>query len=393
MILTVNGGSSSIKFAVYQTDAQLSKTVSGQITRIGLPGTMLSYKKDGVHEKHTHSGHIGNYDTAISYLLGWLESQVDISELQAIGHRVVHGMQHTEPALITKELLADLKSIVPYDPDHLPDEIKLIEAFQKHHPQTAQYACFDTAFHQTMPPVARLLPIPRRFARQGIRRYGFHGLSYQYLMQELEKEAGKKPAMGRVVLAHLGNGASMAAVYKGKSIDTTMGFTPAGGLPMSSRSGDLDPGVAWVMMKNEKLSPKQFSRIINHESGLLGISETSGDMSDLLKSEASDRYASEAIAHFCYQVKKWIGAYTAALGGIDFLVFAGGIGENSPVIRARICAGLGYLGIALDEERNKNNADFISANESRVAVRVIPTDEELMIAETVSKMLSKKTKK
>jgi acetate kinase len=391
MVLTINGGSSSIKFALYQPGHPLKKTFSGQLSRIGLPDTVFTLKMGETGEKQTLPIKAANYILAINYLIEWLEKQIDVADLTAIGHRVVHGMQHTEPSLITDKLLKELKEIIPYDPDHLPDEIKLIEAFKKHYPQTPQFACFDTAFHQTMPQVAKLLPIPRRFGKLGIHRYGFHGLSYNYLMQELENIAGKA-AHGRVILAHLGNGASITAVHNGKSIDTSMGFTPAGGLPMSSRSGDIDPGAAWFMIKNEDLSPKQFNHLINHESGLLGVSETSGDMNDLLKQEANDPQCAEAVDLFCYQVKKYIGAYAAALGGIDFLVFAGGIGENAPVIRERICEGLGFLGIELDSHRNKKNEPFISANESRVTVRIIPTDEELMIAEIVSKMLTNKQK-
>ncbi len=204
-----------------------------------------------------------------------------------------------------------------------------------------------------MPRVAKLLPIPRRFDKIGIQRYGFHGLSYAYLIEELIRVAGKKAGKGRVILAHLGNGASIAAVFKGKSIDTSMGFTPAGGLLMGTRPGDLDPGVAWYMMKSENLTPKQFNNLINHESGLLGISETSSDMRDLLAKESDDIRAAEAVALFCYQAKKWIGAFAAALGGLDTLVFAGGIGENCPDIRSRICEGLGFLGIGLDEKKTE----------------------------------------
>jgi acetate kinase len=234
-----------------------------------------------------------------------------------------------------------------------------------------------------MPRVAKLLPIPRRFDAMGIRRYGFHGLSYTYLIEELSRVAGKKAAQGRVILAHLGNGASLAAVREGKSIDTSMGFTPAAGLMMGTRPGDLDPGVAWYMMRSEHLTPKQFNNLINHESGLLGVSETTSDMQDLLAQESGDVRAAEAVALFCYQAKKWIGAFAAALGGLDTLVFAGGIGENCSIIRSRICEGLEFLGIELDEKQNTANEGVISAAASRVTVRVIRTDEEQMIAHQV----------
>jgi acetate kinase len=302
-------------------------------------------------------------------------------------------MKYTEPERITPELLDELHRICPYDPDHLPREIELIEALRQHHPKLPQVACFDTVFHRTMPRVARLLPIPRRFDAMGVQRYGFHGLSYAYLVEELAHVAGAKAAQGRVILAHLGNGASLAAGRAGKSIDTSMGFTPTGGLPMGTRPGDLDPGVAWYLMQTGKLTPKQFNNLINHESGLLGVSETSSDMSDLLDRETQDVRAAEAVALFCYQVKKWIGAFAAALGGLDTLVFAGGIGENAPVVRARICDGLEFLGIELEEKQNVANAGVISAAGSRVAVRVIHTDEEWMIAKTVCRVLGLTIKK
>jgi acetate kinase len=244
-------------------------------------------------------------------------------------------------------------------------------------------ACFDTAFHHDLPRVAQLLPIPRRYEAQGVRRYGFHGLSYAFLMGELARLAGTKAAQGRVILAHLGNGASLAAVYRGKSMDTSMSFTPTAGVPMSTRSGDLDPGLVWYLARTEHLDAKGFNEMVNFKSGLLGVSETSSDMRDLLEHETQDVRAAEAVALFCYQVKKWIGAFAAALGGLDTLVFAGGIGENAPVVRARICDGMGFLGIQLEERRNAANEGVISSETSRVPVRVIPTDEEWMIANTV----------
>jgi acetate kinase len=235
--------------------------------------------------------------------------------------------------------------------------------------------------------VARLLPIPRRYEAQGVRRYGFHGLSYAFLMGELARLAGTKAAQGRIILAHLGNGASLAAVNNGKSIDTSMALTPTAGIPMSTRSGDLDPGLVWYLARTEKVSAKQFNEMVNFQSGLLGVSETSPDMHDLLEHEAQDERAAEAVALFCYQVKKWIGAFAAALGGLDTLVFAGGIGEKAPLVRARICDGLEFLGIELEEKRNAANEGVISAAASRVAVRVIHTDEEWMIANTVCRVL------
>jgi acetate kinase len=249
-------------------------------------------------------------------------------------------------------------------------------------------ACFDTAFHRTMPRVARLLPIPRRYDAKGVQRYGFHGLSYAYLMEELARLGDPAATAGRVILAHLGNGASMAAVRDGKSIDTSMGFTPTAGLVMSARSGDLDPGLAPYLGRTERMTTKQFYEMVNHQSGLLGVSETSSDMRDLLAQEAHDIRAAEAVALFCYQAKKWIGAFAAALGGLDTLVFAGGIGENAPSVRARICDGLGFLGVELNESRNVESAGMISTDAGAVTVRVIRTDEDLMIARSVRAILN-----
>jgi acetate kinase len=269
----------------------------------------------------------------------------------------------------------------------LPEEILLTDAFHRRFPDLPQVACFDTAFHNDLPRVARLLPIPRRYEALGVRRYGFHGLSYAFLMGELSRVAGKEKARARVILAHLGNGASLAAVHEGKSMDTSMSFTPAAGVPMSTRSGDLDPGLVWYLARTENMTAKQFNEMVNGKSGLLGISETSSDMRDLLGIESQDVRAAEAVALFCYQVKKWIGAFAAALGGLDTLVFAGGVGENAPVIRARICDGLGFLGIEIDEKRNAANESVISIDAGRVAVRMIHTDEEWMIAKTTCAVL------
>ena len=314
----------------------------GKVDRIGLAGTNLTFNDLAQNQQSSQAIKASDHRSAANVLIDWLENRIDFASVKAVGHRVVHGMKHTEPERITQELLDELHRISPYDPDHLPREVELIEAFRVHYPKMLQVACFDTAFHRTMPRVAQLLPIPRRFEARGVQRYGFHGLSYAYLIEELARVAGTKAAKGRVILAHLGNGASLAALSDGRSIDTSMGFTPLGGIPMGTRPGDLDLGVAWFMMLTEKLTLKQFNNLINHESGLLGVSETSSDMHDLLEHEAGDVRAAEAVALFCYQVKKWVGAFAAALGGLDTLVFAGGIGENAPVVRARICDGLDF---------------------------------------------------
>lgn len=386
-ILIINGGSSTIKFALYTVDQPLTRLFHGKIDRIGLKDSSLSFNVEKSKLESTLKVEAFDSKSTTNYLIDRLENQVEFSSVKAVAHRVVHGMHHTESERITPELIAELRRIIPYDPDHLPFEIELIETFLHRYPALQQVACFDTAFHSAMPRVAKLLPIPRRFDAKGIQRYGFHGLSYAYLMEELFRVAGAKASQGRVILAHLGNGASMAAVSQGKSIDTSMGFTPAGGLPMGSRPGDLDPGVAWYIMQSENLNPKQFNNLINHDSGLLGISELSSDMRDLLVQETNDVRAAEAVALFCYQAKKCIGAFAAALGGLDTLVFAGGIGENSPVVRSRICKGLEFLGIELEEIRNKANEPVISTDNGRVVIRVINTDEERMMAKIIRKMI------
>jgi acetate kinase len=382
-ILTINGGSSSIKFALYAAVKPLKRGLYGTVDRIGLSGTNLTFHDADGKPEASRKLIAADHKSAANSLLDWLETQPDFASVKAVGHRVVHGMKHTEPEIVTPELLAELHRISPYDPDHLPREIELIEAFRQRHPKLPQLACFDTAFHQTMPRVAKLLPIPRRFDAKGIQRYGFHGLSYAYLMEELARLGDSAATKGRVILAHLGNGASLAAVRDGKSIDTSMGFTPTAGLVMSTRSGDLDPGLAPYLARAEQMTTQQFYDMVNHKSGLLGVSETSSDMRDLLDLEKTDVRAAEAVTLFCYQAKKWIGSFAAALGGLDTLVFAGGIGENASPVRARICNGLNFLGIELDESRNAEAAPVISNNTSRVTVRVIRTDEELMIARSI----------
>jgi acetate kinase len=387
-ILAINSGSSSIKFSLYQDDKSRRRLFYGKIDRIGMNDPELTFTSEKGIQKGVIKTSVSNHQSAGNFLIDFLEKKVDFSLINGIGHRIVFGMKHTNPQIITKELLNDLDSLRSFDMDHLPDEIKLIEIFLKRYPDMHQVACFDTAFHSSMPRVAQLLAIPRRFDSAGVHRYGFHGLSYAYLMEELAHVAGKKAAKGKVILAHLGNGASMAAVHHNKSVDTTMGFTPAGGMIMGSRPGDLDPGVAWYMLESENMTPKKFNSLINHESGLLGISETSSDMRDLLAKESDDIRASEAVALFCYQAKKWIGAYAAALGGVDTLIFAGGIGENCPVVRSRICEGLEFLGIQIEKKLNMDNAPVISTNNGKVTIRIIHTDEELMIAKTVNHILN-----
>jgi acetate kinase len=388
MILTINGGSSSIRFALFAADSNLRRQLAGRIERIGLPDARFIVKGAGLELDSSRAINAPDHNAAVNVLMDWIEEQFPRGALAAVGHRVVHGgPKYCEPQRITAAMVEELRHLSPFDPEHLPEEILLTEALHRRFPHLPQIACFDTAFHHDLPRVARLLPIPRRYEARGIRRYGFHGLSCAYLMEELARVAGAAAAGGRVILAHLGNGASLTAVRDGHSVDTSMGFTPTAGVPMSTRAGDLDPGLVWYLEQVEHLTPRQFNTMVNAESGLLGVSETSSDMQDLLQREAADVRAAEAVALFCYQVKKYIGAYAAALGGLDTLVFSGGIGEQAPVIRARICSGLEFLGIELDGKLNAANAGIISTDANRVTVRVIGTDEELMIARSVGRVL------
>jgi acetate kinase len=387
-ILIINGGSSSIKFALYKIEESLTPVFYGAIGGIGTQNVNFKFTNSITNESKNVTLNDSNYANAVNFLIRWLEQQDDFVSIKVIGHRIVYGMKHTAPEWITSALLDELNEIMAFDPEHMPGAIQLIEGFRKQYSALPQIACFDTSFHASMPSVAKLLPIPRRFYEKGIQRYGFHGLSYAYLLGELNRVAGDATAQSKIIMAHLGNGASLAAIKEGKSMDTSMGFTPTSGLPMSTRTGDLDPGVACYLLQAEKFSPEQFNHLINYESGLLGISETNSDMRELLKCQYSDKRAAEAIELFCYQTKKWIGSFGAVLGGLDTLVFSGGIGENAPEVRQRICEGLQFLGIELDEAKNKKNEPVISTDNSTVSVRVIPTNEELMIARLSCHMMN-----
>jgi acetate kinase len=350
-VLAVNAGSSSIKFALFHAD-----TLAPVLSRTE-PASSSADRRAVVQ---------GIMAAAVPELRG--------APLAAIAHRIVHGGERFDRSQrITPDLLNGLRELIPLAPNHLPDEIALIEAFMAEQPQIPHVACFDTAFHHDLPAISRTLPVP---AMPGLRRYGFHGLSYGYLMSELKDDE----ARGRVVLAHLGNGASLAAVLDGHCIDTSMGLTPTGGLVMSTRTGDLDPGVVTYLARVRSLPVEQVENLLTHESGLLAISGRAADMQQLLAQEASDARARLAVDIFCYQIRKWIGAFAAALGGLETLVFAGGIGEHAPPVRARICRELSFLGVELDEARNAGNAGEISASSARVRVRVIATNEALMMA-------------
>jgi acetate kinase len=362
-ILTINAGSSSVRYALFSNGGEPRRLLDGKIERLG--GESADAVAKRVVQEFQAKSSRGNPD--------------------AIGHRVVHGLSHAQPELISDALIAELRDGQSLDPEHLPREIELIEAMRREYPKAPHVACFDTAFHRGMPPVATMLPIPRRYFAKGVRRYGFHGLSYTFLLKELTRLGDPAAVKGRVILAHLGGGASIAAVLDGKSIDTSMAFTPTAGLVMGTRSGDLDPGLMGYLVRTESMSPAQFQTLVNRESGLKGISETSADVRDLLERENSDPRAAEALAIFCYQAKKWIGAFAAALGGLDTLVFAGGIGENSAAVRQRICEGLQHLGIEIDGSLNHRQAGRVSSG--RVTVRVIRTDEESVIAESTARLL------
>jgi len=380
-ILTINAGSSSLKFALFQTGKEPARQLAGKFERIGLESGRLSVADFLTENRTERTLDVPNHIACVGPLENLLKSKANMETVRAVGHRIVHGgPRYTKPEKVNTELLEQLRRIRFFDPDHLPAELALVKHFAERYPRVPQIACFDTAFHRSLPRVARILPIPRRYQKEGVQRYGFHGLSYGYLMEQLKKTGGSAAARGRIILAHLGNGASMAAVDKGKSLDTTMAFTPTAGLVMSSRSGDLDPGLPVYFARSEGMTAPQFNDMVNTKSGLLGLSETSSDVRDLLERRRKDPRAAEALEVFCYQARKWIGALSAALGGLDTLVFSGGIGENSPSIRSRICQNLSYLGIELDQRLNQSSAPIISRKARKVVVRVIRTDEELYMA-------------
>ncbi len=393
-ILTINGGSSSLRFAVFTHNraargtkafeqGDFTRILSGKIERIGLPDPIFYIGSE------RHSVNVSNHGDCVPLLLQRIQQSLGNNTLAAIGHRVVHGgSTYREHQRVTSSMLLELERLSPFDPEHLPAEIELMRSFVKHYPAVPQFACFDTVFHRDLPRVAYLLPIPRKYEQNGVRRYGFHGLSCSCMIQELARLAGSEVAAGRVIIAHLGNGASMTAVHQGRSVDTTMSFTPTAGLVMSRRSGDLDPSLAAYFAHSENMSADQFNHMVNAESGMLGISEISSDMRDLLRVEQTDSRAADAVASFCYNAKKHLAALAATMGGVDTVIFSAGIGENVPEIRARICAGLEFLGIKIDPVANAQNAPIVSSDNSEITARVIKTDEELFIVQTVSALLA-----
>ena len=379
-LLTINTGSSTLKAALYRVGERETRLLTAQVERIGSPGSRLrldEYRGDTLVERRDA---LPDHPAALRALLDQLRIRGWDQGLAAVGHRVVHGGdRYSEPRLIDAEVTENLRRLARVDPEHTPQALATMEATARTYPAVPQVACFDTAFHSRMPRVARIYALPRRFAETGVVRYGFHGLSCEYVMEEL-RTANPAEADRRVIIAHLGNGVSLTAVRGGVGIDTTMGFTPTGGLMMGTRSGDLDPGVLIHLSRSPESGPGELGDLVNREAGLLGVSEVSADMRDLLACEKDDRRAAEAIDLFCYQAKKFLGALAAALGGLDTLVFTGGIGEHAAPVRRRICEDLAFLGIRLDRERNATHAPVISREDGAVTVRVVRTDENLMIA-------------
>ena len=391
-LLTINTGSSSLKAALYRLDESETLELAAEATRIGRTGSELRLADAWGETISLQRGDLPDHAAVLEVLLGWLRSRGLDQDLAAVGHRVVHGGErYREPCLITPGVVAALRELVSIDPNHMPQALAAIETTGRVYPDVPQVACFDTAFHHHMPRVARLYALPRRFADEGILRYGFHGLSYEYVVAELRK-IDRDAADGRVVIAHLGNGASMAAVRSGVGLDTTMGFTPTGGLMMGTRSGDLDPGVLLHLLQSRGFGPDALGELVTRQAGLLGVSETSPDMRDLLERETSDLRAAEAVELFCYDAKKFLGALAAALGGLDTFVFTGGIGEHASSVREHICEGLEFLGVRLNRVRNAAHAPVISQDGSPATVRVMRTDEDLMVARHTRELIRLTTK-
>jgi acetate kinase len=387
-VLTINTGSSSLKAAVFRWTPEEPLALAARVERIGLPAGRMAISDRHGTPVYERALDLPDHAAALDALFAWLHEEHDDSGLHAIGHRLVHGgPRYHAPEIITPPLVAALRELIPIDPEHLPQALAAVEAAGRAYPSVPQVACFDTAFHRTLPPVAQRYPLPPALHDAGVIRYGFHGLSYEYIMQALR---GVDPdgANGRVIVAHLGNGASMTAVRGGRSIDTTMGFTPTGGLVMGTRTGDLDPGVLLYLLQTRGMPPEQVNDLVNRQAGLLGVSGISADMRDLLEREAHDPAAAAAVDLFCYQARKFLGALAAVLGGVETLVFTGGIGEHAAPIRARICAGLAFLGLEIDADRNQQHAPAISPDDAPVTVRVIATDEDRMIARHTYRLIT-----
>jgi len=359
VLLSVNAGSSSLKVSVFD--------------RSNLDVPVGSFAVETIE----------TYEAAIAQVTQWLEQEIHVqaNAIEAIGHRVVHGGdRYASAAQITPELLQYLESITPLAPNHMPATLTSLKAFLTAYPNAKQVACFDTSFFHNLPMVAQTLPLPLTLQRENsIRRYGFHGLSYEFLMHSLALHEGVDAANGRVILAHLGSGASITACKNGQPIDTSMGFTPVSGIMMSTRTGDIEPGVLTFLQKEKGMSADDISELVTHKSGLLGVSGTTADMYTLLQTQHENEDVALAIELFCYKIKKTIGSYIAALGGVDTIVFSGGIGERSAEMRTRICEGLEFAGVRIDEARNERGERLISSDDSQVGVHVIPTQEDFSI--------------
>ena len=386
VILTLNAGSSSLKFALFTASGHPRRLWSGAIDRIGLPGAHFQLSDARRTVVLDEPGSLDSHEAALIRLLSAIASLPGSLDLVAVGHRFVHGGPECDcPKRVTPALLARLRRLSSLAPLHIPAILAGIEAVQSARPDLPQVACFDTSFHHDLPRLARMTALPRAYAADGIRRYGFHGLSYEYIMKSLRKD-GVNTEAERIIIAHLGNGASMAAIRGGQPIETSMGFSTIAGLPMGTRPGDLDPGILLYLMQEKGLKPGQVADVLYHQSGLLGISGISRNMQDLLDSR--DENAAEAVEYFCYQARLHLARLTGGLGGLTRVVFTGGIGENSAEIRGRICADLGYLGISLASHANKSGNTVISKPTSRVTVEVRATDEEMMIACHVAAQLN-----
>lgn len=387
-ILTMNRGSATLKAALYEADAQEKLVLSIKLDGAGSPKERLNISDASGHTLFDSSSDTAKRGNGLDAIFQWLDGHGYLANLSAVGHRLVHGGTRFEtPQQINRETLAELERLLPLDPDHLPQALEGIRFIAEKLPEIPQIACFDTAFHHTLPGVARMYALPRADYESGVRRYGFHGFSYEYILGELRVLEGWLAK--RVVVAHLGSGCSMAAIRDGKSVDTSMGFTPLEGLVMGTRSGDVDPGALIYFLEQKKMSPDALNSHLNKQSGLLGVSGSSADMRDLVEKAPNDAHAAEAIELFCYRAKKYLGAYAAVLGGIDVLVFTGGIGERAAPVREKICTGLEFLGIQLDPQRNQVNAPLISRLGSGVKIRVIETNEDLMIARHVRSFLTR----
>ncbi len=389
-LLTLNTGSSSLKAALYQGERGDAQALTIHAERIGHADARIWIAAADKATLLDEQRDLADHAAALDALFSWLHDKYPELALDAVGHRLVHGgSRYRDPQRITAEMVTALHDLVPIDPEHLPQALAAIEVVTRGYPALPQVACFDTAFHQQMPSVARIYPLPREYRDAGLIRYGFHGLSYEYIMEML-RDIDPVAANGRVIIAHLGSGASMVAVRDGVGRDTTMGFTPTGGLVMGTRTGDLDPGVLLYLLTNHGLDAAALSELINKRSGLLGVSGTSGDMRDLLDRADTDPQARIAIDLFCYTARKYIGALAAVLGGVDTLVFTGGIGERAAPVRELICAELAFLGVTLDAERNAAHAPIISHAAGAVTIRALPTDEDLMIARHTAQIVSRK---